>query len=93
MWLASPGIIGNAHNSWQHHRVAWHGVLTPLMLELARQAGLDPEMLHSWSTMHVNLLREAQRLFPDETITHEFSAEKLESSYRVFREQLFAHGS
>ena len=25
-WLAPCGVVGNAHNSWQKHRVAWHGV-------------------------------------------------------------------
>ena len=31
-WLAKPAVVGNAHNSWRHHRVAWHGILMPQAL-------------------------------------------------------------
>ena len=85
MWLAACGIVGNAHNSWQRHRVAWHGVLTPMMLELARQAGLDGAVLHTWGMAHVGLLKEAQALFPDETVAAEFPADELAASRRVLR--------
>ena len=85
MWLAACGIVGNAHNSWQRHRVAWHGVLTPVMLELARQAGMDGAVLHNWGLAHVGLLKEAQALFPDETVVDEFSDDELATSRRVLR--------
>lgn len=75
-WIAEPIIVGNAHNSWRHHRVAWHGMLMPLALNLARQAGFDPELLHRWGCCHVDLLEEAIRLFGNESDLLAFEPEE-----------------
>lgn len=88
VWLEKAGVVGNAHNTWRESRVAWHGVIMPLVLEMAREAGIDSKLLHRWSQIHIDLFEEAQTLFPDPTIGSRFSAEDLDASYRVFRQKL-----
>ena len=83
-WMEEPAIVGNAHNTWRHHRVAWHGVLMPLVFELAREAGLDRATLREWSRQHVDLYEEAERLFPNPAVAKAFPKETLEASFRVF---------
>ena len=89
IWHAQPAIVGNAHNSWRHHRVAWHGVIMPLVFELARQAGVPQDLLRAWSKQHLDLFREAERLFPDQGVASRFSQAELDASLRVFRRRLF----
>jgi glycosyltransferase involved in cell wall biosynthesis len=59
MWFAEIGIVGNAHNSWSAHRPRWHLVLMPLVLQLARDAGVDPERVWEWLQGHLPLFEEA----------------------------------
>ena len=59
MWFAETGIVGNAHNSWSAHRPRWHLVLMPLVLQLSRDAGVDPERVWQWLQSHVALFDEA----------------------------------
>jgi glycosyltransferase involved in cell wall biosynthesis len=89
IWHAAPAIIGNAHNSWRHNRVAWHGVIMPLVFEMARQAGVRQDFLREWSKQHVDLFREAERLFPDRDVASRFGQAELDASFRVFRRRLF----
>ena len=89
-WLSEPAVVGNAHNTWRHHRVAWHGILMPLVFELAREAGLDRRMLRRWSRQHIDLFREAESLYPDPTVGAAFPKDALEASFRVFGEHLLA---
>ena len=89
LWLASPAIVGNAHNSWRHYRVYWHGVLMPLAFELARRAGVDEKILHKWSRIHVPLYEEAKTLFRDSSAEEYFSRADLDASFSVFRKWLF----
>jgi glycosyltransferase involved in cell wall biosynthesis len=65
LWRAEPGIVGNAHNSWSRHRLNWHGLIMPLALRLARQAGVDPVRLQTFADTHRLLLDEARRSFQD----------------------------
>ena len=58
-WFAEPGILGNAHNSWSSHRPRWHLVLMPLIFDLAREAGVDPQKIWDWSKTHTSLFKEA----------------------------------
>jgi hypothetical protein len=89
LWLASPAIIGNSHNSWRHYRVYWHGVLMPLAFELARRAGVDAKILYKWSRIHVPLYEEAKTLFRDSSAEEYFSRADLDASFSVFRKWLF----
>jgi hypothetical protein len=59
MWFAEVGIVGNAHNSWSGHRPRWHLVLMPMVLQLARDAGVDPESVWRWLKLHKDLFDEA----------------------------------
>lgn len=59
VWFAEVGIVGNAHNSWSGHRPRWHLVLMPLVLQLARDAGVDPESAWNWLKIHKSLFDEA----------------------------------
>jgi glycosyltransferase involved in cell wall biosynthesis len=59
MWFAEIGIVGNAHNSWSAHRPRWHLVLMPLVLQLARDAGVDPDRVWEWLRGHAALFEEA----------------------------------
>lgn len=59
MWFDEVGIVGNAHNSWSGHRPRWHLVLMPLVLQLARDAGVDPDSVWCWLKSHKNLFDEA----------------------------------
>jgi len=58
-WHAGSGVVGNAHNSWSHHRPRWHGAIMPMAFALARDAGVDPVKLQAWADTHLALLREA----------------------------------
>lgn len=89
IWRAEPAVIGNGHNSWRHHRMAWHGVIMPLVFEMARQAGVRQDLLHAWSKQHLDLFREAERLFPDQHVASRFGQAELDASFRVFRRRLF----
>ena len=82
-WVSDPCIVGNAHNSWQRYRVAWHAVLMPLALRLARRSGMDGPMLHRWASVHLSLFEEAQSLFPTPGLVEEFDADALVASYQV----------
>jgi glycosyltransferase involved in cell wall biosynthesis len=59
IWFAEVGIVGNAHNSWSSHRPRWHLVLMPLVLQLARDAGVEPKKVWRWLELHKNLFDEA----------------------------------
>ena len=87
MWYADCGIVGNAHNSWQQHRVAWHGMLMPLALNLARRAGFCPEILQRWAKVHVPLLQDAQVSFPDVTASSDFDEGEVFVAKTVLRNQ------
>lgn len=58
-WLGKPGITGNAHNSWSRHRPRWHLILMADVLELAREAGLPPDIAWRWLNVHEKLFYEA----------------------------------
>jgi len=58
-WSAPIGIVGNAHNSWSSHRPRWHGLLMPLVFELALDAGLPRPLLAKWSAVHARLFDES----------------------------------
>jgi glycosyltransferase involved in cell wall biosynthesis len=58
-WHAGTGVVGNAHNSWSHHRARWHGAIMPMAFALARDAGVDPRRLQGWADLHLDLLKEA----------------------------------
>jgi hypothetical protein len=88
MWVAEPCIVGNAHNSWQKYRVAWHAVLMPLALRLARRSGMDPLILRQWARIHVNLFEEASHLFPWPGLAAEFDDDALATSYQVLLQRL-----
>ena len=62
MWFGEIGIVGNAHNSWSSHRPRWHLVLMPQVLQLAREAGVQPERVWKWLQSHVPLFEEAVEL-------------------------------
>lgn len=87
LWLSEVGIVGNAHNSWQRYRVPWHGVLMPMVFELAKEAGVDPVKLRGWSEVHEGLYREAKVMFPGKTLEDLFGDE-IEISRRIFRHSL-----
>jgi glycosyltransferase involved in cell wall biosynthesis len=59
MWFAEIGIVGNAHNSWSAHRPRWHLVLMPQVLQLARDAGVDPDRAWEWLRSHAALFEDA----------------------------------
>lgn len=86
IWRAEPAIVGNGHNTWRENRVAWHAVIMPH--ELARQAGVRPDILRQWSKGHIDLFREAESLFPDPQVATRFGQADLDASFRVFRQHL-----
>lgn len=89
VWLAEPIIVGNAHNSWRHHAIRWHGHLNPVAWELAREAGVQPELLQRWSKPHIGLFENALAQYASVVVG--FSPEEIEgSSFRVFRRRLLA---
>jgi hypothetical protein len=59
MWFAEIGIVGNAHNSWSAHRPRWHLVLMPQVLQLARDAGVDPDRAWEWLRSHAALFEDS----------------------------------
>ena len=89
VWLAEPIIIGNSHNSWRHHALRWHGHLLPVAWELAREVGVQPELLQRWSKHHVSLFENALAQYASSATR--FAPEEIEgSSFRVFRKRLLA---
>lgn len=85
-WLHAIGIVGNAHNSWTRHRPRWHGVLMPMVFELAREAGVNSAKLYQWARMHNDLLEDALRIAKAENfMIHLDDPGDLEIGYRVFR--------
>lgn len=91
-WMKQPGIIGNAHNSWRRYRVRWHGVLMPLIFELAKEGGVDSRKLHGWARTQWDLFKEAMDLFPDDTLMADFGIDAIEASRRVFLSAVPLHG-
>ena len=87
-WHSPVGIVGNAHNSWSHHRPRWHAVLMPLVFELAKTAGLDSRQLKTWSNVHLGLFEEAVQISKETGAPVNICAEDLEVSWRVFRKRL-----
>ncbi len=57
-WFFDHGIVGNAHNSWAHHRPRWHLVNMAQVFDLARSGGVDEERLWGWARWHVDLFKE-----------------------------------
>jgi hypothetical protein len=87
-WCANVGIVGNLNNSWSVHRPRWHGVLMPQVLRLARAVGVDAIKLQEWSTLQLDLFREAERLARARNVSLDFSAQELEVSRLVFRQPI-----
>ncbi|HEY0124498.1 MAG TPA: glycosyltransferase, partial [Rhizobium sp.] len=88
-WLHAVGIVGNAHNSWTRHRPRWHGVLMPMVLELAREAGVNSAKLYQWAKMHNDLLQDALRIAKAENfMIHLDDPGDLKVGYRVFRKPI-----
>jgi glycosyltransferase involved in cell wall biosynthesis len=87
-WCANIGIVGNLNNSWSVHRPRWHGVLMPQVLRLAREVGVDAIKLQEWSTLQLNLFREAERLARARNVSLDFSAQELEAGRLVFRQPI-----
>ena len=84
-WISELAIVGNAHNSWQRHRVSWHGVLIPLALELASEAGVQDRALAEWAQVQSKLFDEARELFPDNHLFEKFNTSDFDTSLRVLR--------
>ena len=87
-WHAPVGIVGNAHNSWSHHRPRWHAVLMPQTFELARDAGADPAVLHRFAQLHVQLFDEAVAIAGKSGVPIAVILEDLAPARRVFRRDL-----
>lgn len=68
-WFAEVGIVGNAHNSWSAHRPRWHLVLMPLVLQLARDSGVDEEKVWTWLKVHDALFEDAVSISIDRSET------------------------
>lgn len=84
-WFAERCVAGNAHNSWSHHRLRWHLVLIPAVFDLARDAGVDEELIWRWAQLHFNLFEEAARLAESDGVTvHIELPQVVENGYRVF---------
>jgi len=87
-WHAPVGIVGNAHNSWSHHRPRWHGVIMPQIFELARDAGADPTTLNQFAQIHVGLYDEAIQIAAESRVPISIAPSDLAPAYRVFRAKL-----
>jgi glycosyltransferase involved in cell wall biosynthesis len=88
-WHRPVGIVGNAHNSWSRHRPRWHAVIMPQLLDLAREAGLAPDLLDRWAQVHQDLFYESIEIAKakNETI-HIDEAVDLEPWRRIFRKPI-----
>lgn len=83
-WFSGIGTVGNAHNSWSRHRPRWHGLLMPQVFELARDAGVDPQVLKGWSKIHVELFAEAVEIARSHDLVVHLDPHEFEVSKRVF---------
>lgn len=84
-WSQHIGIAGNASNSWSRHRPRWHGLLMPLVLEAAREAGVDAMRVREWADIHLGLFREATEIARRENLlVHMESPEDVVPGKRVF---------
>ena len=87
-WHAPVGIVGNAHNSWSHHRPRWHAVLMPQAFELARDAGADPAMLYQFAQLHARLFDEAVAIAGKSGTPIAVTSGDLAPAGRIFRRNL-----
>lgn len=84
-WFAERGVVGNAHNSWSHHRPRWHLVLMPGVFDLARDAGVDEGLIWRWTQLHFDLFDEAARLAEFNGVSvHVEIPQAVKNGYRVF---------
>lgn len=87
-WHAPVSIVGNAYNSWTHHRPRWHAVIMPRVFELARDAGADPVALNDFAQMHVQLYDEAMQIAVGANQPIPIAADDLGPARRVFRRNI-----
>ena len=86
-WFDQPGIAGNAHNSWAAHRPRWHLVLMPEVLDLARDAGVNPQKVRDWTKIHLDLFNDAVRIAVNrKQVAHLSIPGDTDNAFRVFRE-------
>lgn len=84
-WFSSVGTVGNAHNSWSRHRPRWHALLMPLVIELARDAGVDQQKLRCWADAHWALFEEATVIARGQDMPVHFDGDTdLQPGRRVF---------
>jgi glycosyltransferase involved in cell wall biosynthesis len=86
-WHAPISIVGNAHNSWSHHRPRWHAVVMPQVFELARDAGADSAALYRFAQLHMDLYDEALQIARRTKEPVSISSEDLAPALRVFRRE------
>ncbi|MBO0797738.1 MAG: glycosyltransferase, partial [Blastocatellia bacterium] len=87
-WHAPVSVVGNAYNSWSHHRPRWHGVIMPQVFELARDAGADATILHQFAQLHIDLYDDALEIARRTRTPVSISAADLAPARRVFRQEL-----
>ncbi len=88
LWWAAPAVAGNAHNSWAHHRPRWHALVMPQAFALARDVGVDPELLQQWADMHLTLFREALAIAKARDTPHGLTPAMLELAHIHFRQDI-----
>jgi len=88
-WFEEPGINGNAHNSWSVHRPRWHLVLMPKVFDLARDAGVNPNKILSWTKLHLPLFYDSIEVSVSQKVPAHLSLPcDMDNAYRVFWEKI-----
>jgi len=91
-WHKPVGIVGNAHNSWTKHRPRWHALLMPQALALARDAGVDPDVLWPWCRLQGELYDEARGLLEPGAALDMDEADAFDISWPSFRRKIAGNG-
>ena len=91
-WHKPVGIVGNAHNSWTKHRPRWHALLMPQALALARDAGVDHDVLWPWCRLQGELYDEARGLLEPGAALDMDEADAFDISWPSFRRKIAGNG-
>jgi glycosyltransferase involved in cell wall biosynthesis len=87
-WHAPIGIVSNAHNGWTRHRPRWHGLLMPQALALARDAGLDHNILQTWAHVQHDLFDEAMGLAREAGRQPKLTHDEIQLAHILYRREL-----
>lgn len=87
-WHKPVAIVGNAHNSWTRHRPRWHGRLMAEALALARDGGVDPNVLWPWARLQADLYEDAVAIARRDGFTPEMRPGDDDLAWPLFRRRL-----